>query len=614
MLAVRDLHFAHDARVLLRGASMTIADTERVALWGKNGAGKSTLMALLAGTLAPDKGTVERGRDQRIGVLSQEPNLPAHETCDEVLAKTGAPDHRIDEARTRLGIGAGDKRAGELSGGQRRRLDLARLLLMAPDALLLDEPTNHLDIQGISFLSQTLRRHRGPVLLVSHDRAFVDDVCTRVVELEGGTLYSYAPQRDSQSTLTEAFIEQKLLREDIRGKTQQREEQLLLRELAWVRAGTPARTTKQTARLDRADKLQEAVEERASEIRTQRATVSIEQEQVKRLGKTILDLHDVKLARGERVLVQGLSLAVTRGQRWGVLGENGAGKTTLLLAIAEACGLDLPGVPPSVAGGRIVVGDNTDAALFDQHRSALNPEATLQETLAGKNDHVIINQRRVHVSSWLERFLFDGRDKDRRVKTLSGGEQNRLVLARLFLSGKNVLLMDEPTNDLDVTTLGVLEESLLEHEGCAFIVSHDRRFLDRVVTGILSFEQNAAGETVVVPVVGDYTHFERTRKPAEQKPATTVRRGGDDAFSSSSSSQRVRKRSYKEEQEFVRMEETILTKEAARDALRSQLEDPSLFKNDVTKASTMTAQLHALDSDVERLYARWAELSALQAP
>jgi ABC transport system ATP-binding/permease protein len=615
MLAVRDLRFAHDSRVLLKNASMTIADNERVALWGRNGAGKSTLLALLSGKLPPDGGVIERGRDQRIGVLAQEPDLDHDATIEEILAGTDAAEHRIDEVRTRLGIGDKHRKVGELSGGQRRRLDLARLLLEEPDALLMDEPTNHLDSGGIAFLGNTLKRHRGPVIVISHDRAFVDDVCTRVVELEGGELFSYTTPRDSKATLTESYLEQKLLRDDVKGKTQQREEQLLLRELAWVRAGTPARTTKQTARLDRADKLEQQVEERAAEIRHQKSTVAIEQEQTKRLGKTIVDFQDVSLARGEQPLFSGLSLAVTKGQRWGILGGNGAGKTTLLVALAHACRLDVPGQLPRIVNGRIVVGDNTDAALFDQHRASLDGEATLQETLSGKNDHVIINGRRIHIAGWLERFLFDGRDKDRRVKTLSGGEQNRLVLAKLFLSGKNVLLLDEPTNDLDVATLGVLEEALMEHEGCAFIVSHDRRFLDRVVTGILAFELQGESN-VVIPVIGDYTHYYRTRgdlAAAAQKAGAAAQKNASAAGSPSSQTAKPRKRSYKEEAEFTKMEETILVKESARDTLRTELADTTLFRTDPAKAAEMTKRLQKMDAEIEQIYTRWAELSSLSA-
>jgi ATP-binding cassette subfamily F protein uup len=649
MLAVRGLKLAYGAHAVLDDASLVVDDADRVALVGDNGAGKSTFLKVVAGAVKADDGLVERGRGQTLALLSQEPQLDVDKSAREILGATGREPWEIDEALGRLGVTDADKPVRALSGGQRRRVDLAKTLLFAADILLLDEPTNHLDTSAIAWLAERVRAHRGPVVVVSHDRAFLDETCTRVVELARGKLFSYAPPADKTTTLTHSFVEQKLVRDDIAVKTQHKKERLWLRELAWLRAGTPARTTKQQARIDRAASLEEWVENEAQALREQKKVVGIEGVASKRLGKTILSFEDLALARGDRVLFTGLTLTVTRGQRWGVVGDNGAGKTTLLQAILTACGhKDAAADPVLPEHGRLVVGDNTHVVVFDQHRRSLDPEATLEGTLAAQNDHVFVpgdGGGRVHVSSYLERFLFDGSDRARRVKTLSGGEQNRLVLAKLFLGDANVLLLDEPTNDLDVTTLGVLEEALLNHPGCAFLVSHDRRFLDRVATGILAFEKPSADQpATVTPVLGDWTHYVRTQserlKTQQTKGASASASAAASAAAAAAASAAAaaaasaaasaaaaassaaaaaakpvakRKRSYKEEQEFQAMETTILARESRREDVRALLLDGSLFKSDGAKAAKLTEELHGLDQEIERLYARWAELSEWQS-
>jgi ABC transport system ATP-binding/permease protein len=618
MLAVRNLSFAHDAKKLFVDASLTIDDGQRVALLGKNGAGKSTLLAMLAGELAPDDGTIERGRGQSVGLLAQEPHLDAEARVADVaraaLAAVTHPEdevgeHRIEEVLSRLGVTQRAEPVRTLSGGGRRRLDVARLLLQRPDILLLDEPTNHLDVEGIDFLVAELRRHRGVVLFVSHDRAFVDEVATRIVEVEDGALIPYPVP-------TEQYLEQKLLREEHLARTAHRQRRLYVRELAWLRAGTPARTTKQQARIQRAEALAAEVEEQAQKLRDHRAKVQIEGARARRLGKSILETKGLVLRRGERTLVDGLDLSLVVGDRWGIVGENGAGKTTLLNAILTKAGLLEGADAVEPVAGTLTLGLNTTIAVFDQHRAALDAEATLEETLAGANDHVSVGERRVHIATYLEQFLFDGADRYRRVKTLSGGQQNRLVLARMFQKDANLLLLDEPTNDLDVETLGVLEDALLAHEGVALIVSHDRRFLDRIATGILAFE----GEGRVVPVPGDWTNYVRLRaqRAAEAEPARAA--VGVDTGSGAADKKRdaaadgragKRKRSWKEEQELKNMEEKILAAEARREELQATLNAGEVFRADPAGAKAMTEELPRLESEIETMYARWQELEQL---
>ena len=628
MLAARGLKFSHGSRVIFDDATMVFDDNDRTALVGDNGAGKSTLLGMFAGLQKPDFGTMERGRGQRLALLAQEPMLEPTKTAREVAEETGREPWEIEEALGRLGVVDVDRPVASLSGGQRRRVDLAKTLLNDADILLLDEPTNHLDKEAISWLVERLKAHRGPVIVVSHDRLFLDEACTRVVELNRGKLHSYGPPGDNNTTLMTSFIEQKIIRDNITVSTQHKKERLWLRELAWLRAGTPARTTKQTARIDRAGELQDFVEDEAAAIRKQKKSVEIEAAQTKRLGKSIFEIKDVTIERGGRVLFDHLELIVTKGQRWGVAGDNGAGKTSLLLALMTAAGFEVEEANKVVpTKGSIVCGLNTKIAVFDQHRATLDPEATLEQTLSSENDHVFVGaaQNRLHVSSYLERFLFDGSDRKRRVKTLSGGEQNRLVFARLFLTDANVLLLDEPTNDLDVTTLGVLEEALLAHQGCAFLVSHDRSFLDRVATGILAFEKHEDAPSTVTPVIGDWTHYMRTQQQRVKEQQQALKSTSKPSSSSSTTTAPPpppapplppkpplppqKKRSYKEQQEFEGIEALIAKKEARREEVRASLVDGTIFKSDPKKAETLIKESSALDAEIEKLYARWQILT-----
>jgi ATP-binding cassette subfamily F protein uup len=634
VLAIRNLSFAHGARKLLNDASLTIDDGQRVSLLGKNGAGKSTLLVILAGELGTDDGLVERGRGQTVGILTQTPRIDEDaRVIDVALAALHAithqdaidagesEEHRIDEVLSRLSVTQRTEPVRALSGGGRRRLDVARLLLQRPDVLLLDEPTNHLDVEGMRFLADELRAHRGVVLFVSHDRAFVDDVATRIVELEDGKLIAYPAPADNQTSPTDAYLEAKLLRDEHAARSAHRQRRLYVRELAWLRAGTPARTTKQAARIQRAEALSQEVEAETKRLREHKARVQIEGAKARRLGKSILELKGLVLARGERILVagpdgpgartsmggsDGLDLALVPGDRWGIVGENGAGKTTLLSAVLTAAGATPAGAHSAVQPlrGHIVVGKQTKIAVYDQHRANLDPEATLEEILAGQGDHVHVGERRTHIAGYLEQFLFEGSDRYRKVKTLSGGQQNRLVFARLFQQDANLLLLDEPTNDLDVETLGVLEDALAEHAGVALIVSHDRRFLDRVATGILAFE----GGGRVVPVPGDWTNYTRLR--AQAAPATAMA-----ASLETEASKRVkggkRKRSYKEQQEFSASERIIQEAEAKRDALQATLDAGEIFRSDPAKGAQMAKDVAELGVRIEKMYARWQELSEL---
>jgi ATP-binding cassette subfamily F protein uup len=647
MIAVQDLHLAYGDRVLMDALTFSIQEGERIALVGDNGAGKSTLLKVLARILPPDHGALHLPHPNRVTYLPQLPELPLEASVRDVVRQGLAHhqtllgqhaalcqrlevadvaqgdqlaleladlteriealggfdlEHRIDATMDRLGLSDPDAVIGHLSGGAQRRVDLARVLLTDADVLLMDEPTNHLDIATISFVSDWLKNGRASVVFISHDRQFVDDVATRLLELHRGRIFSHQPPHAS-------YVEARLVREDIAARTTHRRQRLAARELAWLRTGPKARTTKQNARVDRAEALIEGV---AEEVRAQRQRkLDLMQRSSSRLAKSILEFKGVAVARGENRLFSDFSLILREGERWGVVGPNGCGKTSLLEALLER----LP-----LASGKIEKGKHTHIAIFDQHRSDLPPKATLREVLAPDDDYVSLGDERIHIATFLERFLFRGEDARRQVDTLSGGEKNRLALARLFIQRANCILLDEPTNDLDVETIGVLEEAINGHDGVAILVSHDRQFLDRVCTGILAFEEAKGGEVRIVPYQGDFTHYLRVRQkeglgadpgPSAKKQAAPRTPSPSNKTANEGGSGRRRKRTFNEERELAGMEALIEEKESRRDALSQWLSDGDQVAADPREAAAKAEELAALEKDVEGLYARWQELESI---
>lgn len=636
MLNARNLKLSFGGRIILDDVSLTLLPKNRVALVGQNGAGKSSLLKVLAGD-PPDSGLVEMNKHIRVGYLQQTPNLDSDmtvldavragmekhlndialhqelcltlgnthdvteqnklhkriEALNHVIEQQGGFDveYWVERVLTRLGITARSQTIGTLSGGERRRVDLARILLSAPDIYLLDEPTNHLDISAIQFLVETFLNISGALLFVSHDRAFIDDLATKIVELDKGKIYTHEPPFAN-------YLENKLVREAIDQRTLHRRERLVVGELAWLRAGTPARTTKQNARIERAYEL---IDQVAKGIENTRKTnLEAEIAKSKRLGSTIIELDQVGASFGERILFTGFSLKVVVRQRYGILGKNGSGKTTLLSILSGK-------IVPTF--GKITHGKNTEVIEFDQQRAQLDQNATLKETLADHGDYVFIDEQKIHIASYLERYLFSGGDANRRVSSLSGGEQNRLLLAKLFKHAGNCLLLDEPTNDLDMESLAVLEEVLLGYEGVCFIISHDRKFLDRVCTNIIAFEENVDGdgESKLVTYPGNYTDYVHLKnlseKPISAKSAAAPKKAVAQA-------PKIKKRrSFKEEQEFQAIEGQIDALEHERTSLHAELAQGDAFKQDHNVAQKKLNRINELDVEIERLFSRWQELS-----
>lgn len=561
MLSTTNISLSFGPKLIFNQVSFSLLAGERVALVGQNGAGKSTFLKILAGQLEPDSGSVDIVKRLKIGFLTQEPQLKLDMSVEKALRENfHGEDYQIEEVLSRLHIKARSELIKTLSGGERRRVDLARVLLEDPDVFLLDEPTNHLDLEAIKFLVQHFTSTNKPLLFISHDSAFIDEVANRILELDSGKFFAHEASYAQ-------FIENKLIRTDIDGKTLHRKDRLMARELAWLRAGTKARTTKQQARISRAHDLISEVSDEFE--RTRAKEVEIEQTRNKRLAKTILELKNLSFAP----LFENLNLIVTNGQRYGILGPNGAGKTTLLSLIS---GQRIP------SSGEIIRGPHTQIVQFDQNRAQLDPNKSLKETLADQGDVVYVGDKPIHIASYLERYLFSPSDQNRKVSTLSGGEQNRLLLAKLLKQGANCLLLDEPTNDLDVTTLGVLEETLHAHEGVAFIVSHDRRFLDKVCTSMLVFEEGK-----ITTYAGNYTTYERLKPSFAEATAGSpieIRRVKEGK----------KKRSFKEEHEYQHIQEEILKTEQAYADLGQTAAD---YAN--------------LEHKIKTLYERWEYLESI---
>ena len=478
LLTIQDAELAYGLHPLLDRASLTVDDGERIGLIGRNGTGKSSLLAAIAGTIALDDGEIRRRDGLRIATVEQEPSLPAASSLRESLVLRGHLERiadererwrieaRLNEFLHRFGL---DEAAdpSSASGGERKRAALALAFAQQPDLLLLDEPTNHLDIGAIAQLEELVRR-AGASIVITHDRAFLDAVATRIVELDRGLLRSYPGNFAAyQSRKSDQLAAEEVVRRKF--------DKFWAQEEAWIRKGVEARRTRNEGRVKRLERLRT---ERAAR-RERLGNVKLSLDAGARSGKLVAELEHVTKRYGDRTIVRDLSLVVMRGDRLGLIGPNGVGKTTLIRLILGALEPD---------EGRVRLGTNLEVAYFDQMREQLDPERTLADTISPGSDWIEIGGQRRHVLTYLGEFLFPPERVNAPVKTLSGGERNRLLLARLFARPANLLVLDEPTNDLDIESLELLEETLQGYAGTLLLVSHDRAFLDNVVTQTLVAE------------------------------------------------------------------------------------------------------------------------------
>ncbi len=621
LISVRNVRLAFGGPPVLEDVSLQVRPGERICLLGRNGVGKSTLLKLLAGQYQPDTGVIEFRQGLQVTALPQQiPQGMNGSVFDVVLQGFGSlgddlcrfqglsrelesgrdgileelnrvqqaieekggwkVQQRIEQVLSHLKLDA-DAAVGTLSGGVLRRVLLARALAREPDVLLLDEPTNHLDIESILWLEEFLRRGNLTLIFVTHDREFLRALATRIVELDRGRLFDFACNY-------ETFLRRKdewLNAEDLQWK---RFDKKLAEEEIWIRKGVKERRTRNEGRVRALLKMREERRQRRDRI----GSAGFQLVEAGRSGKLVAEVKGVSFSYGERPLIRDFSTTVLRGDRIGIIGPNGAGKTTLLkILLGELSPLK----------GEVKSGTNLQVLYFDQLREQLDQDKTVQQNLCGEQDMVIVGGRSRHVVGYLKDFLFTPDRIRSPVSILSGGERNRLLLARLFTREANVLVLDEPTNDLDLETLDLLEELLAEFKGTLFLVSHDRAFLNRVVTSTIAFE----GDGKVAEYVGGYDDWLRQRPqpqvPVQEKKAPRERPKKDKA----------RRLTFKERQELEALPGRIENLEIEQTELHGRMADPAFYREEGEAVANARNRLDEVVRELEKSYARWQELEAI---
>jgi len=590
ILALQGARLGFGGRDLFAGVDLAVGKGDRICLLGRNGSGKSTLMKVLAGVVGADGGERFVQPGMRIAWLEQEPDLSGHATvADWVTAGLPPGDgaHAVDAVLDRLSLDGARSPAG-MSGGEQRRAALARALVGAPDVLLLDEPTNHLDLPTIAWLEDTLDAYRGALVLISHDRRFLTRLARRIAWLDrGGLRTTDRPFAEFDAWQEEVFASEAVTAQKLDRKIQE--------ETKWLREGISARRTRNMGRVRALFALRE---DRADRVRGDRR-VDMQVAEAGGGGRLVIEATDIAKAWGDRTVVAGFTSRILRGDRIGVIGPNGAGKTTLLKMLTGEIAPDR---------GTVRLGTGLAVAVFDQRRAQLDPQATLRRTLCPDGgDTVSVNGQSRHVAGYLKDFLFDTRQMDQPVKSLSGGERNRLLLARLFARPSNLLVLDEPTNDLDMDTLDLLEEVLADYVGTLLMVSHDRDFLDRLVTSVIAVE----GDGAVEEVAGGWSDYARWR--AARESASNPTRATSKTATGSSSAARTRtKLSYKDARELEQLPARIETLTAEIATLQTALAVPGLYARDATLFKSRTAALETAQAALAAAEDRWLELEALR--
>ncbi len=636
LIVLTDAKLAFGHVDLLANTAFSLESGERVGLIGRNGTGKSSLLKILAGIEKMDDGLLQYQQGLRIAYVPQEPIFEAEETVFEAVSKgvaqakalreeyealsvgewDDASHDRLDEVQSQLEALSGwnweqrvhetldrlhleaDLKINTLSGGTKKRVALARALVEMPDVLLLDEPTNHLDLDSIAWLEELLKEYQGSVILITHDRAFLDNVCTQIVELDRGILRSYP----GNFTQYEVLKEQELNSESLANA---RADKLLAQEEVWIRKGVEARRTRSVARIARLEKLRSSRAERRDAMGQVKLAVSAGD----RSGKIVADLQNVSKTY-DRPIVKDFTATILRGDKVGLLGPNGAGKTTLLKLILGTI------VPDS---GTATMGTRIEVAYFDQMREGLDLNASLEDYISPGSEWIEINGNKKHVKSYLSDFLFAPERTNSPVSTLSGGERNRLLLARLFARPANVLVLDEPTNDLDIDTLDLLEQLLQDYKGTVFLVSHDRYFLDNVVTSIIANE----GDGFWREYEGGYEDW-KIQKARSDK----IRAANGNANTKSVDKLEVKaeakvevkaevkpvaksgvqKLNGKERQELEVLPLQIETLETEQADIGIAMSNPDLYKNEPELAASMQARLSEITADLDQKLQRWEQL------
>jgi ATP-binding cassette subfamily F protein uup len=590
---------------LLDRVSLQLDRGERVAVIGRNGTGKSTLLQIIASEIEPDEGAVWRQPRLRIARLVQDVPLTDTRSVWDVVAdglhalqdaetEAWRREHHVDLILSRLTLPP-EARVDTLSGGWRRRVLLAKVLVAEPDVLLLDEPTNHLDIDAITWLERFLADYRGALVFVTHDRAFLQRLATRILELDRGELSSWPGEYETFVRRKEERLEAEVLAQD-------RFDKKLAQEEAWLRRGIKARRTRDEGRV-RALMAMRA--ERAAR-RAVQGNVRMQLERAEASGRLVFEAEGVRKSFGETVVVRDCTTRVLRGDRVGLIGPNGAGKTTLLRLLLGELSPD---------AGTVQRGVNVQVAYYDQQREQLDPDRTVVDTVGDGNDTITVNGRSRHVHGYLRDFLFSDERARSPVRALSGGERNRLLLARLFTRPANVLVLDEPTNDLDLETLELLEAQLVEWTGTLLLVSHDRVFLDHVVTSTLVFE----GGGRVEEYVGGYEEWIRQRpRPAETAEAESgagkpPRTGASRAMVDAGPRKPSLKLSYNEQRELDALPGRIEALEAEQASLEAAIHDPEFYRRGADDIRDTLARAQTVETELLAALTRWDELESRRA-
>ena len=608
--------------MLLDGVDLAIDTGERVCLVGRNGSGKSTLLKVLEGRIAPDEGDIETQQGLKIASLDQ--HLPdgfngsvfncvaeglgelgaliqrfhqlsaqlANQPDDKLLAQMENTQHeletrggwsleqRVETAISRLSLDA-DAEVLSLSGGVQRRVLLARALVAEPDLLLLDEPTNHLDIASIEWLEEFLLSFRGTLLFITHDRSFLSALATRIIDLDRGVLTDWPGNYATYLRRKQEWLDNEASQQALFDKK-------LAEEERWIRQGIKARRTRNEGRVRALEKMREQRRQR----RQLTGKAKLHSQQLETSGKLVAEAVDIGYSIGGRTLINDFSTTILRGDKIGLIGPNGVGKTTLLrLLLGE--------LQPDT--GNIRLGTNLEVAYFDQRRDQLDMQQSVIDNLSDGRQFIEIKGQQRHVISYLQDFLFTPDRCHTPASALSGGERNRLLLAKLFSKPANLLVMDEPTNDLDIDTLDLLEELLTDYQGTVLLVSHDRTFLDRVVTSSLVFE----GEGCINEYVGGYSDWLRQRNVENHSPQSTVSRPVPQPREKPAQSVKL---SYKDQRELDQLPQRIEQLETDIDALHQNMANPDFYRQDGTQISEQKEQLALLEKELEKAYSRWEVL------
>ncbi len=612
LLTAKELVVEYGEQKILTSASLTIHDEDRIGLVGRNGAGKSTFLKIIAGLLEPDSGEVAKQKDIRISFLSQEFTLDEESTVEQNILSGAAHivnllreyeslphdspkrhnleekidhvggwdlDRQLEQLMTSLDAPPKERIVNSLSGGEKRRTALCRTLLAKPDILILDEPTNHLDTDTIEWIEKFLASYKGACIFVTHDRYFLDRIANRIVELANGTFFSH------KGNYTD-YLLNKAERTSLQIAGDKKRESFLRKELDWVMRGPRARRTKAKSRLD---KYYEIAEQKPME---KEIDIELIIPVPERMGNKVLEIENLSIDMNGRPLVGSFSLNFEQGRRLGIIGKNGVGKTTLLRTILGERKPD---------AGTIDPGERTLFNYVDQSRLILNDEETVFDAIGEGSDTVKFGKQTIPVWTYMRRFLFTDERTMTKVGKLSGGERSRLTLAKILKNGGNFIILDEPTNDLDLPSLRILEEALISFEGCVIVVSHDRYFLNRVCNGILAFEGN--GQTTFSE--GDYDYYIEKRGNAggNAQPNEIKEKRGDTRIKT-----KVKKLSYHEQKELDAIEEKILLAEEEVEKIESIFVDPLFYEKYASQTDELNKKHEVAKAIVKSLYDRWEEL------